>query len=318
MQLNKGNTKFMNTLKTEDFALLFGCRTDEIPPQTCELINNGNWPYEKITGIELNKIYEEIFGRILNKNFSKAIDHDSSRWTKGWGENLVEFRDGNFDLSFLVPKYIRPNSPIRLNGEYVKSINKNFELEWYGVMRDWFFRTALKDFDVIYEFGSGSGHNVAELAKMYPSKKIIGLDWVQPSVDIIEDMRKNLNFNVEGRLFNFFEPDYSLDFAPNSVVLTMGALEQTGKEFDVFFKFLLSKKPSSCFHLEPFYEFYNPHDLFDYLAIRSHEEKNFWIGFPGYIKDLEFQNKAVITKSHRVGFGSLVIEGYSQLFWQPC
>jgi len=307
----------MNTLKVEEFAMLFGCQANEIPPESCALINKANWSYEKVTGIDLNKIYEEIFSRILNKNFSKAIDHDSSRWVKGWGENLTEFRNGNFNLSSLIPKYIRPNSPIRLNGEYVKSSNQKFELQWYEVMRDWFFRTALKDFDVIYEFGSGSGHNVAELAKIFPDKKIIGLDWVQPSVDIIEDMRKNLNFNVEGRLFNFFEPDYSLSFEPNSAVLTMGALEQTGKEFDNFFKFLLSKKPSACFHLEPFSEFYNPDELFDYLAIRSHEEKNFWIGFPEFIRDLEEKNQAVITKSHRVSFGSLVIEGYSQLFWHP-
>jgi hypothetical protein len=307
----------MSTLEVKDFAVLFGCEVDEIPVQTRELIKTGNWDYEEITGIELNKIYEEIFGRVLNKVFSRAIDHDSSRWIKGWADNLSAFRSDKFKLSALVPKYIRPNNPIRLNGAYIKAKHQEFELQWYHVMRDWFFRTALKDFDVIYEFGSGSGHNVAELSKIYPEKKIIGLDWVQPSVDIIEDMRTNLKFRVEGRLFNFFEPDYSLDFGSNSAVLTMGALEQTGKEFDEFFKFLLIKKPEACFHLEPFYEFYNSDDLFDYLAIRSHEEKNFWMGFPAYIKNLQNQGKAVVTKLHRVNFGSLVIEGYSQLFWRP-
>jgi hypothetical protein len=307
----------MKNLNIKDFASFFKCSEVELPKETIALIQNYDWNYSEISGFEFNSLIESAFERIINKGFSKVQDHDSSRWEKGWGENLQDFKSSNHSFASLVPKYIRPNMPIRLNGKFVKPSDDNFEHNWYLVMRDWFFRTQLKNFDCIYEFGCGSGHNVAELAVMYPEKLIYGFDWVQPSIDIIENMKNKLNLNVDGARFDFFKPDYSLNIRPNSAVITMGALEQTGLEFRDFFDFLIEKKPSACFHLEPIYEFYDKNILFDYLAARAHEEKNFWRGATTFLKELENNIKLDITKSHRVTFGSFALEGYSQIFWKP-
>ena len=307
----------MKTLNVNDFALLFKSDKVDLPKETIAMIREYNWDYSEIDNFELNNLIESAFERIVNKGFSRVDGHDSSRWEKGWGENLESFKNTNHSFSSLVPKYIKPNMPIRLNGKFVKPFDDNFEKNWYSVMRDWFFRTQLKDFSCIYEFGCGSGHNVAELALMYPEKHIYGFDWVQPSVDIINDMKNKLNLKVEGAIFDFFKPDYSLSIRPNSAVITMGALEQTGLEFKDFYDFLLEKKPLKCFHFEPIFEFYNKNILFDYLAVRAHEEKNFWRGATIFLKELENNNKLKITKSHRVSFGSLALEGYSQIFWEP-
>lgn len=307
----------MKNLNVSDFALFFKCNEVDLPKETIALIEKHDWSYTEINGREQNNLIEAAFERVINKGFSKVQDHDSSRWEKGWGENLEDFKRTNLNFSSLIPKYIRPKMPIRLNGKFVKPSDDNFEHNWYLVMRDWFFRTQLTNFDYIYEFGCGSGHNVAELALMYPEKLIYGFDWVQPSVDIVDNMKNQLNLNVEGGIFNFFKPDYSLEIRPNSAVITMGALEQTGHEFKDFFDFLLEKNPSACFHLEPIYEFYDDAILFDFLAVRAHEEKNFWRGAIPFLKGLESRGKLEITKSHRVNFGSFALEGYSQIFWKP-
>jgi hypothetical protein len=300
-----------------DFCEFFNCTSADLPKETLTIINRCNWEYQEIEGCELNGLIESAFERVVNKGFTQVKNHDSSRWEKGWGENLEEFKKSNHNFNSLMPKYIRPDMPIRLNGKFIKTFDKNFEHNWYSVLRDWFFRTELKDFDCIYEFGSGSGHNIAELAKIYPNKKIYGFDWVQPSVDIILDMRDKLNLNVDGSIFNFFMPDFNLEIKPNSAIITMGALEQTGNEYKDFFDFLMQKKPAACFHFEPIYEHYNKNILFDYLAARAHEEKNFWKGAIPFLKDLESNKKVKINKSRRISFGSLALEGYSQLFWKP-
>ena len=307
----------MKTLTINDFCIHFGCEESELEESTRTLIEDENWDYEEIEGLELNCLYEKLFATVVNKKFSQARDHATDRWEKGWKENLEDFKKNNFSFTELVPKYIRPGLPIRLNGKYVKCANPNFELRWYKVMRDWFIRHYLSDFDAIYEFGSGSGHNVAEMATIFPNKKIYGFDWVQPSVDIVNNMHDNLGLNVKGELFNFFKPNYDLNFENNSAVLTMGALEQTGVEHHKFFQFLLDKSPKACFHLEPVYEFYDQNNLNDYLASRAHEGKNFWRGFPDRLSELKLNGSAQIIRSKRVPFGSALTEGYSQIFWRP-
>jgi hypothetical protein len=51
-------------------------------------------------------------------------------------------------------------------------------------------------------------------------------------------------------------------------------------------------------------DLYNPNSLVDYTAIKIHQARDFWRGF-------------TTTGMHRTGFGSLLLEGYSQLFWMP-
>jgi hypothetical protein len=142
-------------------------------------------------------------------------------------------------------------------------------------------------------------------------------------VDIIDWLAAQ-GFNVEGRLFDFFAPERMLEplkdnqvaLPPNSAVLTIGALEQTGLQWGPFLTWLLKQNPALCVHIEPVLEWYGD-GLIDYTAIRAHKARNFWRGFPKALEFLKEQGRIEIIKQKRSYFGSLVLEGYSQIIWRP-
>jgi len=307
----------MNRLTIKDFAGLFGTSQNALPNEAVKIIQQCNWDYQIISGNNRDSIIIDLLTRIESRKLSRVENEDLTRWETGWGENLDEFIKSGGNLLSLIPKYIRSGQPLRLNGEFILPQNPNFEYDWYRVFREWFFRTCLSGYDHIYEFGSGSGFNIAELSKLFPNAKIHGLDWAKPSVEICERLRTDCGLNVEGHLFNFFAPDYSINFPANSVVFTIGALEQTGLKWQPFFDFIQSKKPKACFHIEPVYEFYENIGLVDYTAKKIHEHRNFWRGFPSILDEMVNIGKAKVLKQKRSNFGSLVLEGYSQIFWEP-
>lgn len=305
------------TLTTAGFAELFGTTPDHIPEACLQKIAQNDWGYEIIGGQERDDIVIDILSRIEERKLAVVANEDNSRWVKGWGENLAAFREQKGDTQALTPKYIRAGQPVRLFGEFVRTNNPKFEEHWYSIFREWFFRTYLHGFDNIFEFGCGSGFNVATLAAMYPQSAVCGLDWAQPSVDIVNEMRGYKNLNVRGHLFDFFHPDESLDVPANSAVLTVGAIEQTDTKWGDYLDFLLRKKPCCVFHIEPVYEWYDPTRLVDFTAIRAHLSRNFCTGYWAKLVALEQEGKIKILRQKRTGFGSLVIEGYSQIIWAP-
>jgi hypothetical protein len=71
--------------------------------------------------------------------------------------------------------------------------------------------------------------------------------------------------------------------------------------------FLKRTKPAGCFHIEPMVNWYDPAKLVDHTAIRIHKARGFWTGFAEEVR----------ASMHRTGFGSLLLEGYSQVIWNP-
>lgn len=305
------------TLTVADFADLFGCTPESLPKVCIDLIKNGNWGYQPYPQAERDQIILDFLRRIRDRQFSLVQEGDKARWIQGWGENLKGFQDSG-DLEALVPKYIRPNAPVRLYGDFVKTDDPFFEKHWYEVFREWLLLTYFnKGFDHIFEFGCGSGFNVARLAELYPQSTIHGLDWAEPSVEIVESLRKVKGLKTQGHQFDFFNPDDSIDIPPNSAVLTVGALEQTGTNNAKFLEFLMAKRPALVVHAEPTYDWYDPNNLVDHLAITAHELRNFWRGYHEQLNKLKDQGKVEILKTKRAYFGSLVLEGYSQTIWRP-
>ena len=307
----------MKSLNIDDFAELFGADSASLPPQAKELITSEDWSYQPLEGEHLDDLLSDFLTRIRSRSFSIVVANDKSRWVKGWSENLDDFVASKGDPVALAPKYIRPNLPVRLFRRFVLPRQSRFELNWYRVFQEWLFRTYLTDYETIFEFGSGSGINVALLAQMFPEKRIVGLDWAEPACEIVNSMRRLRGWNVVGRQFDFFNPDHSLDVPPNSVVFTVGALEQTSMRHGAFIDFLLEKKPKLCVFIEPIRDWYDPANLADHLAIRAHDVRNFWKGFPERLKELAQTGRAEIIKQKRADFGSLVLEGYSQNIWRP-
>ncbi len=308
----------MPSLKAIDFADIFGTTLDLLSEDDHARIAAGNWNYRVLRGTERDAVVIDLLKRIESRRLTLVENEDKSRWERGWGENLADFRSSGGKLEALLPKYIRPGLPVRLYGDFVQPEDPNFEANWYSIYRAWFVRRHLAGFSNIFEFGCGSGFNVAYVAQQFPGSRVVGLDWAQASVDIVEGLRAQHGFNVAGHAFDFFHPDESLEVPPGSAIFTVGALEQTGTQWEAFLDFVMRKKPAACFHIEPIYEWYDhENSLVDYTAWKAHEVRNFWRGFPPKLVELERQGKVRILKTKRINFGSLVIEGYSQLFWQP-
>jgi SAM-dependent methyltransferase len=304
-------------LELADFGSLFATDAKAISKPLQDKIASGDFRYLPLAGNYREQVLLDVLKRIDSGTLSLAGEEGKSRWEKGWGENRDAFIQSGFDLDKLVPKYIRPRHPVRLNQQYVLPADSEFELRWYEIFRTWFLENHLGSFDAVFEFGCGSGFNVARTAQMFPGKKLVGLDWAKASSEILEAMAKHYGWNISGRVFDFFNPDYGLDVPANSAFFTIGALEQTGERWGAFLDFVLAKKPKYIFHIEPIYEWYETDNLVDYAARRFHWMRKYWRGYVGRVEELAKAGKVEVLKRKRSYFGSLFIEGYSQFFWRP-
>ena len=241
-------------LKLEDFSRLFGTMISDIPDECCKLIARQDFRYRKLVGSEREQLFLNVLKKIDCGQFSSAGKEGKARWEKGWSENLKNFMEYGRDLSKLVPKYIRQNEPLRLDQDYIMPNDPNFELNWYEIFQQWLFTTYFKETDIVYEFGCGSGINLAKLAKLYPEKRYVGLDWAAASKEILDEMAQAYGWNIKGHLFDFFDPDESFKIEKDSIVFTLGALEQTGRDYEVFLEYLLRGTSKLCVNIEPIVE----------------------------------------------------------------
>ena len=285
-----------------DFERMFGGPLDG---KTAIEIINHDWNY-KVVG-DHGHIILDLLKRIDAKDFS-IVGQNDERWQKGWQENLDEFRRTQ-DISALEPRYLRPSKYLRLNSQFIEPADPMFERNWYRVFRGWFARRYLGEFDAIFEFGCGSGHNVAFLAQEFPDKMIVGLDWTVASTEIVRALSDLMPNVYEAKApFDFFKP-WDIAFPRNSAVLTIGALEQTGNRWEPFAQFLNRANPAASFHIEPVLKHYDEHNLVDRTAIEIHKARGFWTG--------PITSSLGMAWNHRTGFGSLLLEGYSQFQWCP-
>lgn len=288
------------SLTLSDFGQMLG----SLPPRAVKIVQQCDWRYSVLTGKEREAELSAILFRYHAGHFSKVVYGDKARWDKGWGENLAEYlRTG--DGETLIPKYILRHAPMRLFGDLVRPVDPRFEFNWLRVYQEWLFE-QFRPFDAIYEFGCGSAYNLALLHERYPEKTLVGLDWSQPAVDICTKL------GIEGRRFDFFAP-HDTEILPNSAVLTFGALEQTGGKAGAFVHWLKAKKPALVVFSEPIVEWYDKGNVQDALAIAINDKRNFLTGLPGMVKRLGGE----VVRERRTGIGSILLEGYSQLWWKP-
>ena len=305
------------TLGLEDFARLFGTSVDALPESCRALIVEGDFRYRVLVGEERDQTVLDVLKRVDSGQFTTAGKEGRGRWEKGWAENLEGFRKSGRDLSELVPKYIRPLQAIRLDQNYVMPRDPNFELKWYEIFQRWLFTTYFQEAKIVYEFGCGSGINLAALATLYPDKCYVGLDWAAASKEIADEMAQAYGWNMKGQQFDFFHPDKSITIDKGATVLTVGALEQTGRNHEAFLEYLLEMSPGLCVNIEPIVEWYDENQLVDHAAIKFHRQRKYWEGFAGRLKQLEEEGRVEILKAKRSYFGSLYLEGYSQVIWRP-
>jgi len=300
-----------------DFAALFGLADCELPGPCKALASASNFDYEVPEGRARDDIVLQVMRHIDSDKLTRVGPERAGIWESCWSENLQKFVQGGHDPEKLVPDFIKPDQPIRLDRKYVIPQNPKFELDFFQVCRAFLFERFFVGVRSVYEFGCGSGFNLAALAQQLPGRKLYGLDWSKSSYETVNLLGKTLRMDITGRHFDFFQPDSSLNLDAASGVLTMCALEQVGPGHDRFVEFLLEKKPRICVNMEPLLELYDETNLVDHLAARYHRKRGYLEGFLTALRALADRGRIEILDVRRFFFGSLYHEGYSYVAWRP-
>ncbi|MGD0335697.1 MAG: class I SAM-dependent methyltransferase [Candidatus Omnitrophota bacterium] len=303
-------------LKEDDFLKLFNIQKKEFPIQCRDIIRVRDFRYRKMDLARRDKIITGILKKIDSNTLSVAGRWRQSQWECGWSENLKEYTRTH-DAYSLTPKFIRPGQPLRLNRDFIMPRSNRFEFDFVDVLRRWLFSKYFRDKDVIYEFGCGSCQHLVVLSELFPEKQIIGLDWTFAAIKIIKKLTQLNKINLRGKHFNLFKPDFSYKLSPNCAVFTVGTLEQLGRNFEPFLKYLRTNKVSVCLHLETIKELYDNGCLLDYLALKFDNKRGYLDGFLERLRELEKNKKIQILKVQRINFGSLYHDGYSLILWRP-
>ena len=140
---------------------------------------------------------------------------------------------------------------------------------------------------------------------------------MQSPVDLINAIGATPGRRMKGRRFDMIHPDTSFRLAPASAVFTFGALEQLASKTESFLQYLLGERPGICIHVEPTVELYDGELLFDHLAIQFHRKRRYTEGVLPRLRQLEQERKARVLAVKRLNFGSLFMEGYTYIVWQP-
>ena len=152
---------------------------------------------------------------------------------------------------------------------------------------------------------------------MWPNKQLHGCDLTNSSKQIIEILHDEFGIQIDGKQFNFVEPDRNYHLKQDSAVFTVAALEQIGDQWSGFLDYLLIEKPAIVLHLEPIEELYKDDNLVDYLALEFHRKRKYLSGYYTRLKELEAEGKIEILDSHRTYVGNLNDESYSLIVWRP-
>ena len=304
-------------LGIQDFAELFGIAVEQMPERARQAVRDYGFGYEILTGAARDAVILRILQN-LDADMSMAGPGRLDRWESGWSENLREFQDAGYDVRRLLPKYYLSgnNAVLRLHGEYVLPTAGDFEVRFLKVMREILAGRYLTSVGAIYEFGCGPAHNLVAFGEILPGKKLVGLDWAPSSQAIIDVLRERCGLNVEGRRFDFFNPDPDLKLPANTAVVTFGGLEQTGHRSQAFLDYLLAQGPAIVVHVEPIYELYDLQHLPDFLAAAYSRKRGYLRGFLTALREQE-QAGVLCLEPPRKLLGSMCHDGWTLVVWRP-
>jgi hypothetical protein len=145
-----------------------------------------------------------------------------------------------------------------------------------------------------------------------------GLDWTEASQKVLARLKDTgIDPKINGRRFNFFDPDRTFKLAPGAAIYTAAALEQIGNRCQPFVNYLLENRPAICIHIEPINELLDEGNLLDFLSITYCKRRNYLSGLLPYLRALEQDGRIKIHMARRTFIGSLFIDGYSVIVWSP-
>ena len=273
--------------------------------------------YFDITSEERDICLQKIVSTLLSDDLVYSGEHRKEQWGKGWGQNLDDLLK-NSENNAIKPRYFGKYEINRFKQKFIRAASENFEYNMLGVILDWLFDKYLKEYETVYEFGCGTGHNLARLRSFNPNADLWGLDWAESSQGIIDKYAViNADNKLHARKFDLFNPDFNFELKKGSALYTVASLEQTGERYHSFVDYILKNKPKICFHVEPIEETLDQDNLMDFLSIAYFRKRKYLSGYLTYLNKLELKGKIEIIRTQRTYIGSFFIEGYSIIIWRP-
>lgn len=273
--------------------------------------------YRSLTEVERDQVILNVCHTLARSDLQKTGTHRQSIWELAWKAQVEKSSSKKFSRDSLIPDFMSVTPIVRFQGRYIRPEHPQFEFLLFDVFRSWLFKRYCRNAPVLYEFGCGSGFNLVALCDVNPNIQMIGLDWAEHSLALVKEIASTQQLKLDSQKFDFYEPDKHFSLDPTGIALTVCALEQIGTQFKPFVNYLLEQKPKLCVHIEPIYEFYDPDNLLDYLAMQYHEKRNYLRGFWPYLQELESQGRILVHQSKRLHFGSLFHEAYNFVIWEP-
>jgi len=306
----------MPRLTASDLAGLFGTTAEDVERHAGEMMRSLDLSYEVVEGAPRDAILIDVLKRIHGPALPAAGSHRADAWESGWRENLEEFRRSR-DAKALVPKYVKPGVPIRLNGAYIRPALDQFVYHYTQLFRACLFQNYLAPFDHVIEFGCGTGQNLVHLGQLFPGKRLTGCDWARSSQELLAEIRTHLGFDITGHRFDFFAPDPAVPLDRDAAVLTFGALEQLGDRHQPYLEFVLARRPALCIDVVGLDELYDGGDLVDYLGLLYHWRRNYLNGYLAKLREREAAGALSIVQTHHQRFGNYFDDPYSYVVWRP-
>jgi len=299
-------------IRPENFEEIF---QSKLSGDATEFIKTKNFNYQIASTTEFEAGILRYIKFLLSEKKASGPEYHEI-WERGWNENLNAYQTSG-KLEELLPKFVRENELIRFNGNWIVPEDPSFEKNFVHVLRDVIFREYFADVSSIWEFGCGTGLNLVHASTIFPNKRLYASDWAAPSIEIIEEINKNLSLSITPFHFNLFEPDEKKlpGSTHNGGLFTIGTMEQIGTNFEPFLEFILNSEFKVIVHIETNYELYIEDSLIDYLAKRYLEKRNWLRGYFKKLHELEEEGKIRLIQERKT-FGSFFHDGYTFTVWE--
>lgn len=300
-------------ITTKDFKKYIGSEPSQFLKKKIKNLN-----YENLSQKEEKKYILKIIKTIFDQKIQKSGKSYKKKWDSGWGQNYKEFKKTK-KLGSLIPKYFFKTNISRIDNRLIRVKSKNFDYKILNIITSYIFEKYLKKEKNIIEFGCGTGHNIINLRNINKTANIYGLDWSHYSQKILDIISKK-DHKIKGYFFDYFKPSLhnikKINRRDNFSCFTVASLEQVGKNFKKFIKFLKKENPKLIVNIEPINELLSEDKLLDYLSNKYCEKRNYLAGYHKHLKELERKKKIKIIEEKKSYFGSCYINGYSIIVWK--
>ena len=276
----------------------------------------------KFSGIVLNKyerinLLKKISYDLKNYKFIKAGAHRKNDWEVGWGENLELIKKQNIVKNF-IPKYYLKNNVIRIRNNLVLTTNNSrpeIKIQEKILLSSLRYVHKYKGHSKIIEFGSGTGYNLLSLAKEKWINSMEPFEWSKSGIKCCNYAGKISKKIKRANFFDFYKSNF-LKKIDNKIILTVAALEQTGKNFKLFLKNCMNKTENCVFvNLEPIQELM-PNTKLGKLSKKYAKKRKYLSGFYTYLKKKEKEGKIKILLEIKSQWGSKYLNGPSIFIWE--